>query len=81
MVRVDRSLCCTCGGCVSVCPVEALELAETYLIVDAACTECGLCLTACPVQYNAIVRLSPPGEVPKDSSAVKAEISKPQVKS
>jgi digeranylgeranylglycerophospholipid reductase len=49
VVLVDRSKCCFCGGCVSVCPVQALDLAENYLVVDAACSECGLCLASCPV--------------------------------
>lgn len=49
MVIVDRQRCCYCGGCVSVCPVGALHLAETRLLVDDTCTDCGLCLAACPV--------------------------------
>ena len=49
MVVVDAARCCYCGGCVSVCPEDALCLAETRLVVGEACTECGLCLAACPV--------------------------------
>ena len=49
MVIVDRQRCCYCGGCVSVCPVGSLNLAETRLLVDDTCTDCGLCLAACPV--------------------------------
>ena len=48
MVLVNRQRCCYCGGCISVCPFGALNLAETLLLVDEACTDCGLCLTACP---------------------------------
>ena len=33
----------------SVCPVEALTLAETRLLVTSECTECGECISACPV--------------------------------
>ena len=33
MVIIDHHLCAYCGGCVSVCPVEALTLAETRLQV------------------------------------------------
>lgn len=33
----------------SVCPVEALTLAETRLIVDESCIDCGDCVIACPV--------------------------------
>jgi digeranylgeranylglycerophospholipid reductase len=49
MVVVDASRCCYCGGCVSLCPVDALSLAETRLIVGESCIECGLCIPACPV--------------------------------
>jgi len=49
MIIVDRDRCCYCGGCVSVCPVDALTLAETRLLVTAECTECGQCVSACPV--------------------------------
>ena len=42
--------CCYCGGCVGVCPVLALELRDTRLIVDREkCTNCGSCVRICPV--------------------------------
>ncbi len=49
MVIVDSTRCCYCGGCVSVCPVDALTLAETRLVVNDTCTECENCVFACPV--------------------------------
>jgi digeranylgeranylglycerophospholipid reductase len=49
MVIVDRHRCAYCGGCVSVCPVDALTLAETRLVVDESCIDCGDCVAACPV--------------------------------
>jgi digeranylgeranylglycerophospholipid reductase len=49
MVIVDRDRCAYCGGCISVCPVEALTLAETRLLVDESCIDCGDCVAACPV--------------------------------
>ena len=49
MVIVDRQRCGYCGGCVSLCPVGAIELAETRLVIDRTCIDCGLCLGACPV--------------------------------
>ncbi len=49
MITVDQSRCAYCGGCVSVCPVEALRLAETRLEVSETCIDCGDCISACPV--------------------------------
>lgn len=49
MVRVDSRRCTYCGGCTSVCPVEALLLEETRLTVSEVCIDCGDCVPACPV--------------------------------
>ena len=49
MVIIDHTRCAYCGGCVSVCPMEALTLAETRLVVNDSCVDCGDCVLACPV--------------------------------
>ncbi len=49
MVIVDQDRCAYCGGCVSVCPVDALTLTETRLLVDIGCIDCYDCVAACPV--------------------------------
>lgn len=49
MILVDHIRCAYCGSCVSVCPVGALDLAETRLLVDQSCMDCGLCISACPM--------------------------------
>ncbi len=49
MVTVDSMRCAYCGGCVSVCPVGVLALAETRLLVGEECTGCGRCVAACPM--------------------------------
>lgn len=49
-MKVNRGICLYCGGCVGICPANALELKETVLTVDEAkCTKCGLCVKFCPV--------------------------------
>ncbi|MBC7262014.1 MAG: 4Fe-4S binding protein, partial [Chloroflexi bacterium] len=40
MVTVDVRRCGYCGSCVSVCPVNALDLQETRLVVSEDCIEC-----------------------------------------
>ncbi|MGA9349417.1 MAG: 4Fe-4S dicluster domain-containing protein [Anaerolineae bacterium] len=49
MITVKSDRCGYCGACVSVCPVGAIELAETRLLISEACFDCGLCVAACPV--------------------------------
>jgi len=49
LIEVRAGHCGYCGACVGVCPVGAIELAETRLLINEACVDCGLCLAACPV--------------------------------
>ena len=49
MITIKSDRCGYCGACVGVCPVGAIELAETRLLISEACFDCGLCLAACPV--------------------------------
>jgi ferredoxin len=50
MMKVNRSKCLYCGGCVGICPSSALELKEVILTVDEGkCTKCGICVKFCPV--------------------------------
>ena len=57
----------TCDACVGTCTVEAISShkRKRYKIIDQdKCVKCGTCLAACPVQYNSIIKVSPPSEVP-----------------
>jgi len=50
MLIVDVSLCLECGGCVPLCPEEALTLTFNKLVCDReVCTLCGVCIDFCPV--------------------------------
>jgi ferredoxin len=55
MITVNAARCAYCGGCVSICPVDAIRLAETRLLIGEACIECGLCVSACPVGASAML--------------------------
>ena len=48
-VLADRKKCIYCGGCTSVCPVNALTLHENRLECDPKkCIDCGSCIKFCP---------------------------------
>ena len=57
----------SCDACIGSCTVEAITPNKKRIkVIDQdKCVKCGTCLTACPPQYDAIVKLSPPGEVPQ----------------
>ena len=51
MIRINPDKCYLCGTCVSVCPVDAIEMFEKYLKIDAEkCTACEKCVKICPVR-------------------------------
>ncbi len=56
----------SCDACVGTCTVEAISPNKKRIkVIDQEkCVKCGTCLTSCPPQYNAIIKLSPPSEVP-----------------
>ena len=48
----DKNLCCGCGLCVSICPVDAIDYLEgTFEINEDRCINCGLCYSACPRSF------------------------------
>ena len=57
----------SCDACIGTCTVEAITSNKKRIkVIDQEkCVKCNTCLTACPPQYNAIVKLSPPSEVPE----------------
>jgi ferredoxin len=48
MLYVEASICDECGTCISVCPANALLLAEKLEIDRELCTQCGTCVNICP---------------------------------
>jgi len=50
MIRADEKKCLRCGGCVAVCPQNALKLTEHGISCDKEkCTKCKICVQFCPV--------------------------------
>ncbi len=49
MIKTDPELCLRCGGCVGVCPQDALSLSENGISCSEKCTSCRICVNFCPV--------------------------------
>ncbi len=50
MLVIDQAICYECGGCVPLCPDEALFLSFDQLLVDLnLCSMCGICENFCPM--------------------------------
>jgi NADH-quinone oxidoreductase subunit F len=55
----------SCDACVGTCTVAITTNKKRIKVIDQEkCVKCGTCLDACPPQYSAVVKLSPPSEVP-----------------
>jgi len=47
--KVDKDKCIHCGGCVGICPKDAITLRETVIEIDKKkCINCGTCAKFCP---------------------------------
>jgi len=48
--KVDREKCLACGGCISVCPQDAISWHAYNAFVDEEkCISCAICIRTCPV--------------------------------
>jgi ferredoxin len=49
--KVDVKNCLACGGCISICPQNALSMhGMRALILERKCIGCGICIKICPVK-------------------------------
>jgi ferredoxin len=46
---VEKDTCTSCGVCVDVCPVTAIEMDDIAVIDADTCTDCAACVDECPV--------------------------------
>jgi NADH-quinone oxidoreductase subunit F len=56
----------SCDACVGTCTVEAIssDKQRIKVIDQEKCIKCDTCRVACPPQYNAVIKQSPPDQVP-----------------
>ena len=47
---VDGKKCLACGGCISVCPQDAILMTGSYANVSKEkCNSCAICIRMCPI--------------------------------
>lgn len=57
LADIDGELCGICQACASVCPVNAIDVLESYVqVVLERCTGCGTCVKVCPVAAINLVK-------------------------
>ena len=50
MIKIIENKCDFCGTCVSVCPVDCIEVREASICIDhPICIDCDLCVEICPI--------------------------------
>ncbi|HEX7483219.1 MAG TPA: 4Fe-4S binding protein [Candidatus Bathyarchaeia archaeon] len=54
--NINNKKCIRCGGCVSVCPLAALELRDNVILEEKLCDLCSICEKACPVEAIMVTR-------------------------
>ena len=51
MINIRENRCDYCGACVTVCPVDCIEVREDLIRIDnKTCIECDLCVYICPIE-------------------------------
>ena len=49
----EAGVCCQCGWCSAICPVNAIKVTADTLEVDTdICMKCGLCFSGCPRSFS-----------------------------
>lgn len=58
-IQLDEESCLECGACVSLCPTDALKLADDYSLAldEEKCVYCKACIPACLVSALSVRKL------------------------
>tara|TARA_B000000609_G_C24131434_1_gene325624 strand:+ start:720 stop:899 length:180 start_codon:yes stop_codon:yes gene_type:complete len=50
MINIIEDKCDFCGTCVTVCPVDCIQVREASISIDhPVCIDCDLCVEICPI--------------------------------
>ena len=51
MINIRENRCDYCGACITVCPVDCIEVRESSIdIAHEICIDCDLCIYICPIE-------------------------------
>jgi ferredoxin len=51
MISIRENRCDYCGACVTVCPVDCIEVREASIMIEhTICIDCDLCVEICPIE-------------------------------
>ena len=51
MISIIGDKCDFCGACVTVCPVDCIEVREASITIEhSVCIDCDLCVYICPIE-------------------------------
>jgi len=51
MINIRENRCDYCGACITVCPVDCIEVREYSIeIAHDICIDCDLCVYICPIE-------------------------------
>ena len=51
MIDIIHNKCDYCSACITVCPVDCIEVRESSIkIDDDICIDCNLCVYICPIE-------------------------------
>ena len=51
MINVRDNMCDYCSACITICPVDCIEVREYSIQIDhILCIDCDLCIDICPIE-------------------------------